>query len=352
MATALHAVDYLEHPEKHPPRAVMALFGEERFFKRQVLERLRGQALGTDAEFALTTFDGTSAALRDVLDELSTIGLFGGGGRMVVVDQADELVSRHRAELEDYVARPNRHSFLLLDVKSWPANTRLYKAIAAEGLQIECTAPAAAKLRKWLVGWAQSGYGKKFAGDAADLLLELVGGEPGLLDQELAKLSAAVGDANSISAAEVEQLVGGWRAKTTWDMLDAALAGDAPSALVQLERLLLSGENAVALLGQVGFSLRRLAAATRLIEQAEARGSKANLRMALEEVGVRPFLLAKSEGQMRQLGRRRAAQLLEWLLEADLALKGDSELPSRTVLEMLIVRMARQPGGAAHHVTR
>jgi DNA polymerase-3 subunit delta len=348
VAGALHAVDYLEHPEQHPPCPVTVLFGEDRFFKRLVIDRLRVQALGAEAEFSQTEFDGANAPLRDVLDELSTIALFGAGGRLVVVEQADEFVSRHRPELEDYVARPNQRSVLLLDVKSWPANTRLYKAVAAGGLHIEASIPPAARLRKWLTAWSQRHHGRKLDADAADLLLELVGNEPGLLDQELAKLSAAATDLRPIATADVETLVGGWRAKTTWDMLDAALAGDAPTALAQLERLLLSGENPVGLLAQIGSSLRRLAAATRLIEQAEALGRRESLRSALEEAGVRPFMLGKSEAQLRQLGRQRAGQLLRWLLESDLALKGDSELPPRMILEKLIVRMARPAtaGGA------
>ena len=43
-----------------------------------------------------------------------------------MVDEADEFVSRYREALEDYVARPGRSGILLLDVKSWPSNTRLY----------------------------------------------------------------------------------------------------------------------------------------------------------------------------------------------------------------------------------
>ena len=68
----------------------------------------------------------------------------------------------------------------------------------------------------------------------------------------------------------VEQTVGGWRAKTAWTMIEAALDGNAAGALVQLDRLLLAGEEPIALLAMMSGSLRRLAAATRIVEQAEA----------------------------------------------------------------------------------
>jgi DNA polymerase-3 subunit delta len=175
----------------------------------------------------------------------------------------------------------------------------------------------------------------------------------GLLDQELAKLAAAAGQ-SAITAELVQQLVGGWRAKTAWDMLDAALEGRTKQALVELDRLLLSGEMPIAILGQIAASLRRFAAAARHIEQAEAAGRKTSLRQALEAAGVKPvpFIMNKAEAQLKQLGRQRAGQLLSWLLEADLALKGGSSSPpkARIVLEQLLVRIstpAKPAGGQA-----
>jgi len=138
----------------------------------------------------------------------------------------------------------------------------------------------------------------------------------------------------------VQQMVGGWRAKTTWVMLDAALAGDAAAALAQLDRLLSSGETPVGLLGQISASLRRLAAATRLILRGEATGRRIALRDALELAGVRSFVLQKTERELRRLGRNRGSQLYHWLLEADLDLKGDSSLSPRLILERLILRLA------------
>jgi DNA polymerase-3 subunit delta len=125
-------------------------------------------------------------------------------------------------------------------------------------------------------------------------------------------------------------------------MLDAALAGDAPTALAQLERLLWAGEVPIALLGQIAASLRRLAAATRLVEQRGSNKRSMSLGRALEESGVKPYFIQKTEEQLRRLGRARGAQLYGWLLQADLALKGTSSSParSRLVLETLIVRLA------------
>jgi DNA polymerase III subunit delta len=248
-------------------------------------------------------------------------------------------VTRYRGELENYVAAPSRTGILALDLSTFPSNTRLYKSVAAEGLAIDCSTPAAAKLCKWLIDWAKTFHRTNLTAAAAELLVEIIGPELGLLDQEVAKLAQAAGS-EKISPELVTKYVGGWRAKTTWDMLDAALDGKVREALQQLDRLLSSGEEPIGILAQISASLRRLAAATRLILLAEAAGRRISLPQALERAGMKAFVLQKTERQLRRLGRGRGAKIYEWLLEADLDLKGDSAMPPRLILERLIVRLA------------
>lgn len=340
-AKVLHAVDYLAESAKHPPQPVCVLFGDEPFLRRQSSLKLREAVLGGDeGDFSFSTFEGRNAELRDVLDELATVAMFGPGERLVVVDEADEFVSRNRPQLGAYAARPAASGVLVLDLKSFPANTRLYKAVAADGLIIDCNAPRGARLTRWLSTWAKQTHRVQLPPAAAEMLVEMIGPELGLLDQELAKLALTVGGDEKITPELVSRSVGGWRAKTTWVMLDAAMAGDVRGAIMQLDRLLASGESPVGLLGQISASLRRLAAATRLVLQAEAAGRRPNLRGALEQAGIRSFVLQKAERQLRHLGRQCAAQLYRWLIQADLDLKGASAMPPRLILERLIVRLA------------
>ncbi len=346
MSKPLDALDYLAQPAKYPVVGICVLFGDESFLKRQVLGELKEQVLqGDDAEFSVSVFNGREATLRDVMDALSTRALFGGGRHLVVVDEADELVSANRPALEDYVTHPRSKSLLVLDAKLWASTTKLYKRVAESGVQIECRFPPPAKLIKWLCSWSQKRHDARLDPAAAELLAETVEPELGLLNQELAKLAALAGASKTITAEMVHDAVGGWRAKTAWDMLDAALAGDSRTALVQLDRLLMAGEVPVALLGQISASLRRFAAATRLIEQSERGRRSLGLRGALEQAGVKGFVLGKAETQLRKLGRARGSRLYHWLLEADLALKGSSSSPfrARLVLEELIVKLSAPP---------
>ena len=342
MADTTDALTFLAAKRRTKPPGVCAVFGDEPFLKRLVITELRHRVLGDseDVDTSLSRVAGGTADLRDVLGDLDTISLFGGAGRMVVVESADKFVSAHRGALEKYASRERFHGTLVLEVDSWPKNTRLFKTLAETGLQIDCKSPTEQRLAKWLVTWAADRYDARLQTAAAQELLDRVGREPGLLDAELAKLAGSVPRSEAITVKLVSELVGSWRTKTTWDMLNAAVDGDTAEALRQLDRLLGAGEQPIAIVAAAATVLRRFAAATRLIEQAESAGRRIALRDALSQAGVQTYFLADSEKQLRQLGRGRAGQCYRWLLEADLDLKGNSRFPPRTIIERLLVRMS------------
>ena len=104
----------------------------------------------------------------------------------------------------------------------------------------------------------------------------------------------------------VRDIVGGWRAKSIWELLDAAASGDAGEALLQLDRLLQSGSEPVALFGSFSWSLRRFATATRIYQRAERHGKRMSLGKALQQAGFRQWpegALQLAERQLKQIGR-------------------------------------------------
>lgn len=358
MANTHHVFDFLAATGPASRVPVCVLFGGEPFLKRLALHELRRRVVGEETPIA--EFEGPVAEWRDVVDELATVSLFGGGGpRVAVVQDADKFVTKFRDKLEDFVAKPKPTGLLVLDVETWASNTKLYKAVDQAGLQIECRPPEIARgknkvldegrLAKWLSQWSQTQHEAALPADAAKVLLELVGPEFGLLDQELAKLALFAGRGGAITPVMVQDVVGGWRTKTTWELIDAAADGDTGEALRQLDRLLQAGQEPIALFGQIAWSLRRFTVATRIFQDAERDQRRVPLAAALEQAGFRkwpPQELQKAERQLIQLGRDRAGRLTRWLLDADLSLKGSHSSPARArfVLEHLFAKLSKELG--------
>lgn len=332
----MDSLAFLDRADRVNVQPVYALAGDELFLKRHVLAALRAKVLGPEgSEFGPSTIAGDKAIWAAVHDELETLPLLS-PRRFVVVENADPFVTRERARLEKYVAQPSAVGVLVLDVTTWPSNTRLAKLLPDEATLV-CKTPAAHRLPEWCRAWASARHGKELAPAAAQLLVELVGAEMGMLDQELAKLALYAGDALRIESADVDVLVGHSREENTWKVFDLIGAGQGGAALTLLGHLFDQGEDALRLLGAFSLQLRRLAQVARL----SAGGLPLNA--ALDQANIPPFARRAAETQLRHLGRRRLDRLYDWLLETDLGLKGASALPPRTLIERLVVRLARAP---------
>lgn len=326
----MHATAFLSQPPEKIP-GVIALTGSLRHFKLKVLQQLRTAVTGND-DTSLTTFAGKTTDLKDVVAELRTVSMWG-DRRLVVVDDADDFVTRFRSPLEKYVEQPARKSVLVLDVTSWPKTTRLAKQVASSGLEIDGSPLKGAELQRWLHATATDIYDARLERDAAALLLELIGEEPGLLETELAKLSSYVGSKGKITADVVRSLVGGWRTETTWFMTDALRDQRTGEALGALDDLLRDGEAPAKLLGGIGFVFRKLALATEL-------ANSRSLEQALRDAGVFPRDVAACTAYLRRLGRTKAERILTHLVTADAGLRGMSRLPERILVERLLLQLA------------
>jgi DNA polymerase-3 subunit delta len=331
----MDSLTFLDRGEKSKLLPLYVLYGDEAFLKREVLKVLRARVLGPDGDEAgMSVQAGESATFAAVCDELETMPFFS-PRRLVVIDNADPFVTRFRAVLEKKVQHLPETGVLVLDVKNWASNTRLYKLVG-DASAISCKAPPAYKLAQWCVQWSRSRHDKELAGPAASLLVEQVGPEMGLLDQELAKLAIYIGARPGIETEDVDRLVGHSSAENMWKIFDAIAAGNTGTALGIIDRLFEQGEEPLRILGAFSSQMRKLAQAARLSMQGQP------LRSALEQVGVPPFGLQGAEQQLRHLGRRRAGKLYDWLLDMNLGLKGGSPLPERTLLERFVVQLARK----------
>ena len=315
---------------------VVAVFGDDEFLRRTARKAVKEWILGTEPnaeEFALTVFSAEQPPTAPVVfDELRTAP-FVGDRRLVVVEAADKFVTEHRGRLEKLAGAPSSVGVLLLDVRTWLGTTNLAKKTE---LAVDCNAPKQYLVAGWLAKWAPLRHGKKLDPDDAALLVEFVGADLGTLDQELGKLATFVGAEPAIGRAAILELAAGGGADSIFKMIDAALDGAAPQALKLLDKLLSTGDDPRAAFGAATASLRKFAEAAR---RAGAGGQA--LDAALRDAGVPPFAVIDAGRRLRRIGRGRLAGLYRRLLRTDWELKGGSALPARTVIERLLLGIAR-----------
>lgn len=355
MASGTHALDVLLAPDEFQigTPSIVVVAGGEPFLGRRILGLLRDRLVPEeeDRAWAWREFAGDEPLdPRDVFDEAATVALFATATRAAVVRQADAFVTAARDQLERIAAAARGgRGLVILEVKTFPATTRLAKAAATHGLVIDTAIPARQDLAGWVRKWAEAGHGIRLASPTAQLLLERVGGSLGLADQALARLAATVpaGAATKpIPPEAIDEFAGTPGERSAWSMIDAAASGDAATALAELAVLLEAGESPIAVAAQASAVLRKLSTAARLLALPAGEGRPAGVEQALREAGVAawPKALAQAREALGQLGASRARRLPVWLRDLDLALKGEASrgLRSRLAVERLFCKLARQ----------
>jgi DNA polymerase-3 subunit delta len=365
MAETVHVFDFLK-ANAGPALGLCVLYGDEPFLQQLAREHVRGMLTQGDADMPISQHDGSERMpdWRDVMDEVATASLFGGGGpRLVELREADAFVSAHRQRLEDFVSKGKAHGVLVLEVSEFPGNTRLAKmATESSATVVDCRPPQKTQgknksidegaIAKWLVDWAKATHDVQLTSEGARLLVELAGPVFGVLVQDIAKLALFVKKGERITPEMVQEIVGGWRAQSMFELGDAVADGRTADALQQLDHVLQAGEHPLAITGSLAWSLRRYALATRIYRELSRTGAKPALREVLLQAGFKdwpPGTLAKAETRLKQITSQRAGQIYRWLLELDLALKGthSHERRARWAVEQLFLKLAKLPAKSA-----
>lgn len=214
------------------PKPVYALVGEDGFLQTQKLREIASQL---PADAARIDVDGERAELADVLDELRSFAMFG-GGKLVVVACGDEFITRFREQLEDYCAKPSDSATLVLRCASLPSNQRIHKTIAKSGEVIKCEPPADKDLVPWIIQRGKSVHKLVLAFDAAQMLKEMIGNDLGRLDNELAKLALQC-ESGKAEVKDVAGSVAFQREQEMWHMTDEIAAGHTTLALKRWRQL-------------------------------------------------------------------------------------------------------------------
>lgn len=355
MNRLLHVFDLEQSTPPVDLPGVFVLSGKQTWLRQYALKILRPASDASDQDFSQIVFDGDTAQWADLLDELTAGSLFGGGGlKRVVLTNADEFVSANRERLEALFERGFKRSVLYLAVDQWLSTTRLAKWVDKQGWRIECDVPIKVvgnkksndldRTAQWVKQRSAKVYGLKLAEPAIQLLLDLTQVDFGRIDQELCKLSLYFKPTEIVSAERVQEIVGGWRAQTMFQVIDAAVDGQAAIALKLLDQLFQGGEHPLAMLGQLGWSIRRYAVALEIYDRGPRQPASPMLKRAVEQAGFMSFRgeVAAAEPRVRRLGRKRIGEIFNQLMATDAALKGShsSDDRGRLAIEKLVLWLA------------
>ncbi len=289
---------------------IVVVFGDDEYQKSVALARVLDSLLGpkVDRAFALTSYDAGQKpdqggpTISGVIQDVATLP-FLSDRRVVVVRDADSFISAHRERLEDYVASPAPTGVLVLECRSFPKTTRLYRAATTAGGQVvECRKLAGRAAAEFVLGEAAA-RNKRITPEAAVRLVDLIGADAGLLAGEVEKLCLYTGNRPQIQDGDVTELVGLSREERIFAVADAAGAGKLPEAMRMWQQVMETDPEAIyRAVGGLAYVLRRWLAAHRLVAAGEPiRGVAPKVMMWGRERELEAILARQRPTRLRRL---------------------------------------------------
>lgn len=318
---------------------ICVLHGPEQWLKARYLQDLRKALDEAHGETETFTFNGETASLSDILDELRSYALMQ-HHKIVLLDAADVFLKKnedYRRALERYAEKPVDHGTLVLRSDTWNKGN-LDKLIAKVGAVIKCEPLKPAEAKAWLIKRCESEHGRVLAPAAASLLVDRLGTVLMPLDSELAKLALMVKPGEPIDRALIEQTVGKSSDEKAWEVQEAVLNGlasrSAGAAIGKVRELIdLAGQAEVLVMYFVADLVRKLNLAA-LMKRSGVPESE--IARELKLWGPRQQLFM---GVLRRLNPDALGGMFDTVLEADRRSKSGLGNPLRN-LECFCIRLA------------
>ena len=300
---------------------------EHGYSERQVMEAGTGfdwNSLGQEAD-ALSLF----AELR-VLDLRIPSGKPGREGGQAICD---------------YLERPADDTLLLVTMPKLDASqqrSKWFRAIENKGAVIQVWPVPAAQMPGWIKNRAQH-HGLQLSFDAIQLLAQHTEGNLLAAAQELDKLRLNYGVGN-LGVDQVMESVSGHAHFTVFELVDAALAGDATRGIRILRSLQAEGTPLPVVLWALGREIQLLAEICEAMQQ----------RQQLAGIFRQHRVWQKRQQPVTDCAHRNSLasfhRLVSLLARIDDAIKGGSGIDPWTMIEQAVLRLRRHQRSARHPV--
>ncbi len=311
----------------HP---IYVIVGKEQGLAKKQYRDLLGKLLPADQHATGLWVTDAKAAINEVLDELRTLP-FLTDRRVVVVQEADEFITRHRPLLETYFDAPCSSGVLILVATSFPSNTRLAKKLKLVGELISVTPPKPWQLPAHITQYVKQTFDTNLGKDAAQLLVDLTGDDVTRLYSEAEKLVVFVDSKKQITVQDVEALVGHNRVFGVFEVIDAMVAGHTGAALQRLRNMFSEDKNAqYTVVGAFAFHFRKMFNAKAMLSQGKS----------IPEVTKTLRIWGKTDqfyAQIRKISLEQISQIIQQLGSIDYQIKtGQTRAP--VAIEQLLLR--------------
>lgn len=337
-------MNYLEmkkNTDKLKNQSLFVIYGDEQYLIESMIDAIVEQQIKNgDQEDQWITFDLDEHHLQDALLEVETFPFF--GDKKVVVchnayfltaKKVKQSIDHDLDQLLQYLDNPVDFSTLILVVPYPKLDERkkLLKAIKKEGTLINCEAIKDYNIDQWIQHF-KSTYYLSFDDSVKDLLVQEVGSNLQLLEQEIRKLSLYTGKEGQISYEDAKQLIAHSGQTSGFKLVDRVMAHDLAGAIDTYKDLSRIGEEEIGLLALLASQLRTIYQVKLLIQKGHTAGNIA------KQLSVHPYVVKMSEKRAHNFSIQQLYTALDYCADADFAIK-QGKLTKSLAFELLLYKL-------------
>jgi DNA polymerase-3 subunit delta len=321
-------------------KPVYLITGGDRPKIHRALRRLRDR-IGDEATELLSAHDVSG---EDAVAACNSLGLLGGTGRLVIVEDVDRWKAADTKAVTGYLASPAPDTVLALVAAELKKDSALAKACAKAGDHLVYDVS-----KRRLPEWVAKQFGDRGVAvdaEAARLLVEIVGEDPEELASEVDKIATWSGGEH-VGTREIELLAAGCAEVPGYELTDAWGRRDLPAALTACQTLLERSGDPVS--RTVPMLIGMLVAHVGRVRDCQAFAEEGlTAREAASRLKRHPFYVEKLFAQARNYGPDELRGAVVRLAELDHAVKGGSRLAVDLELERALIEITapREPAAA------
>jgi DNA polymerase-3 subunit delta len=310
-------------------KPVYLITGGDRPKIQRALRRLRDR-IGEDATEILSAHDTSG---EDAVAACNAMGLLGGGGRLVIVEEVERWKAPDVKAVAAYLTSPAPDTVLALVAAELKKDSALGKACTKAGdvLVYDVT-------KRRLPEWVAKQFADRSVevdAEAARLLVEIVGEDPEELATEVDKIATWAAD-DPVGVREIELLAAGCAEIPGYELTDAWGRRDLSAVLAHCQNIIERSGDPVSrtvpgLIGMLVGHVGRVRDCQLLAEEG------LNPREAAARLKRHPFYVEKLFAQARNYDPDELRQAVVRLAALDHAVKGGSRLAVDLELERALI---------------
>jgi DNA polymerase-3 subunit delta len=227
--------DFLDKYRLSAFPALLCLFGSDIYLRKLLVSAVE-KKFGNGKKVERESYYASETGPENVLAAARTYSMFS-QQKLIIVHQFQAWPQDQRATALSYLEKPNPSTIMILIADDPPEDYGKKKEYskwfdsAEDKIEIvDLTALWDPDIRN-LTNDMAGNMGKRISKEAADLLMELVGKKPELIQRELEKICLSIGESKNITPEMVHEMVMGNRLQSIFEFTDSLGKRDFEKAL-------------------------------------------------------------------------------------------------------------------------